>query len=244
MSQVFISYASEDRPWVELFANTLEEQGWTVWWDRDIPTGQTYDSVIWRALQTASCVVVVWSSHSIGKEWVREEAGDAKKRNILLPVLIEEVQLPFGFGLRQAQSLVGWQKGIPHPGYDRFLKDIAGVLKGPRPIPDSGRSAILIRLHSYLWLILPALLIAALAGGLMMWRVPTHVQIELVVDRVEFTVGSVEGGRKDLMGPLDVESVTFSRFAQVSMSPSRSKRLIQTSMTWRAIPSPIGLGDV
>lgn len=204
---------------MESFARTLEKQGWTVWWDRHIPTGQTYDSVIWSALQAASCVVVVWSSHSISKEWVKEEAGAAKKRNILFPVRIDEVEPPFGFGLRQAQSLVGWQAGVSHPGYDQFLKDIADVLKKPRSIGDPSRSATLARLRSYLWLILPTLLVAALAGSLMMLRVSTHVQIELTVGRVEFAVGKVEGGWKNLFGPLDVEEVIFSRFSQVSMSP-------------------------
>ena len=219
MSQVFISYASEDRPWVESFARALEKQGWTVWWDRQIPTGQTYDNVIWSALQAASCVVVVWSSHSIGKEWVREEAGAAKKRNILLPIRIEEVQPPFGFGLRQAQSLAGWQEGVSHPGYDQLLQDMADVLKGPRPTRDAGCLSVRARLRRYIWLIVPTLLVAALAPGLMMWRVPTHVRVELVVDRVQFKVGQIEGGWKNVMGPLDVEAVIFSRFTKIYMSP-------------------------
>lgn len=220
MSQVFISYASEDRPWVESFARTLEKQGWTVWWDRQIPTGQTYDNIIWSALQAAACVVVVWSSHSIGKEWVREEASDAKKRNILLPIRIEDVQPPFGFGLRHVQSLVGWHEGDSHPGYDQLLRDITALLKGPRPIQEAGRLSTRARLRPYLWLILPTLLVATLVGGFMMWRVPTHVRVELVVDRVQFEVGQIEGGWKNLMGPLDVEAVIFSRFAKVHMSPT------------------------
>lgn len=219
MSQVFISYASEDRPWVESFARALAKQGWSVWWDRQIPTGQTYDNVIWGALQAASCVVVVWSSQSISKEWVREEAGDAKKRNILLPIRIEDVQPPFGFGLRHVQSLVGWHEGDSHPGYDQLLRDIGAVLKGPRPTPDAGRLSARARLRPYIRLIVPTLLVAALAPGLMMWRVPTHVRAELVVDRVEFNVGQIEGGWKNILGPLDIETVIFSRFAKIAMSP-------------------------
>jgi hypothetical protein len=219
VSQVFISYASEDRPWVESFARTLEGQGWTVWWDRQIPTGQTYDNAIWSALQAASCVVVVWSSHSIGKEWVKEEAGDAKNRNILFPIRIEDVQPPFGFGLRQVQSLIGWHEGDSHPGYDQLLRDIGAALKEPRPTPDADRSSSRARLRPYLWLIVPTLLVATLVAALMMWRVPTHVRVELVVDRVQFEVGQIEGGWKNLMGPLDVEAIIFSRFAKVHMSP-------------------------
>jgi hypothetical protein len=34
MSDIFISYASEDRSKAEPLAKALEEQGWSVFWDR------------------------------------------------------------------------------------------------------------------------------------------------------------------------------------------------------------------
>jgi hypothetical protein len=33
MSDIFISYAREDRPRVERLAAALEQCGWSVWWD-------------------------------------------------------------------------------------------------------------------------------------------------------------------------------------------------------------------
>ena len=46
MSDIFISYSSKDRPWVERFAKVLESYGWSVWWDRNIPTGGSFNAVI------------------------------------------------------------------------------------------------------------------------------------------------------------------------------------------------------
>jgi hypothetical protein len=43
MADIFISYSSEDKTYVKGIAGMLEQQGWTVWWDRDIPIGQRFD---------------------------------------------------------------------------------------------------------------------------------------------------------------------------------------------------------
>ncbi len=219
MSQVFISYASEDRPWVEPFAKTLEQQGWSVWWDRQIPTGHSYDDVIWTALQAAACVVVIWSNASIASEWVKEEASDAKKRNILLPIRIDEARPPFGFSRRQTQSLVGWQEGVSHPGYEQLLKDIATLLKAPPPVLPQGRSAMRAHLRSWLWPIVPTLLVLLLVPVLMAWRVPTHVEITLTGDRAGLTVGELAGGWTNLVGPLNFDTLLFRRFGRLSLSP-------------------------
>jgi hypothetical protein len=51
MSDIFISYSSEDRDRVLPLVNALEKTGWSVFWDRDIPTGRTWLQVIGAEIQ-------------------------------------------------------------------------------------------------------------------------------------------------------------------------------------------------
>ena len=74
MSNVFISYAKEDAATAQMLANALQRAELSVWWNRDIPPGKTWDDVIGCALDAAACVIVLWSSASIQSRWVREEA--------------------------------------------------------------------------------------------------------------------------------------------------------------------------
>src|SRR5262245_26006322 len=102
MADIFISYARKDRARVRPLADALSAQGWSVWWDRQIPAGRTFDQVIAEALGSARCVVVVWSKESVASNWVREEAEEGRRREILIPVLFDNARPPLGFGRIQA----------------------------------------------------------------------------------------------------------------------------------------------
>jgi YD repeat-containing protein len=105
-------------------ARALEALQWRVWWDPDISAGQTFDVTIADALRAAGAVVVLWSHHSIVSEWVREEASEGKRRNVLIPVLVEAVELPLGFTLRQAIDLTTWDGSS---GASAFIKLVAAI---------------------------------------------------------------------------------------------------------------------
>src|SRR5207249_8981693 len=107
MSDIFLSYATEDRARTRILVEGLESRGWSVWWDRTIPPGQTFDSDIEGALADARCIVVLWSTVSVTSDWVKTEAEAARRRRILVPALIDDVIAPFEFRRIQATRLVG-----------------------------------------------------------------------------------------------------------------------------------------
>jgi hypothetical protein len=93
-SDIFISYAHEDHAKARALANVLAARGWKVWWDRKIAPGEAYDVVIERELSTCECAIVLWSTTSVHATWVRNEARRAARRKVLLPILIEAVEMP------------------------------------------------------------------------------------------------------------------------------------------------------
>jgi hypothetical protein len=124
MTDVFISYASEDRERARKLASALEARGWSVWWDRKIIVGQAFDQVIEHELETAKCVVVLWSTDSIFSEWVKNEAAVAAERGVLVPVLIDNIKLPLEFRRKQTADLVGWDGTPSHEGFQALCDGV------------------------------------------------------------------------------------------------------------------------
>jgi len=128
MSQIFISYASDDEAKAKPLAERLEQEGWTVWWDRYIPPGKTFDEVIEENLDQSICVIVLWSAHSVRSDWVKTEAGEGKARRILVPALIGKVSIPLAFRRIQAADLIGWPEDYDKGEFNQFLKAIRRVI--------------------------------------------------------------------------------------------------------------------
>jgi membrane-associated protease RseP (regulator of RpoE activity) len=128
MAEIFISYASEDRERAHELAEAFSARGWSVWWDRKIPLGQSFDAVIEKALAEAKCVVVLWSAISAASEWVGNEASEGKRREILVPVFIEPVDAPLAFRRLNGANLSDWHPDSAHPEFDKLSERITELL--------------------------------------------------------------------------------------------------------------------
>ena len=138
MAEIFISYANEDRDSASALANLLESAGWTVWWDRRIPAGRTWRSMIEEALKEMRCMVVIWSAHSVASDWVKEEAEEARALGKIVPVLIDDVKPPVGFRTIQAADLIGWDGDHGASGARQLLIDIEGLVGKPKALIAAG----------------------------------------------------------------------------------------------------------
>ena len=112
MADIFISYTREDLDKVRLIVKLIEDNGWSVFWDRTIPPGLTWRDYIGKALDEAKCVIVVWSRNSVKSEFVQEEADDGRERKILIPISIDDARPPLGFRAIQHEDFANW-KGEP-----------------------------------------------------------------------------------------------------------------------------------
>jgi serine/threonine-protein kinase len=153
MADVFVSYKAEDRRRVKPLVEALEADGYSVWWDQQIDGGAHWRRAIEAELNSAKCVVVVWSSRSAGPdgEFVQDEATRAQERHIYIPVLIDKAHLPLGFGETHALDLCGWHGARSDPRYQAVLSAVRRTIGGradghaARPVPKGrvGRRTVL-----------------------------------------------------------------------------------------------------
>jgi hypothetical protein len=131
MTDIFLSYNENDRETARRVAAMLESVGWTVWWDRRIPAGETWREVLEKALDEMRCMIVLWSAHSIESEWVCEEASEGREQDKLVPVLIEAVRPPAGFREIQAADLTHWDGTREFEGMRMLIADLENLLGKP-----------------------------------------------------------------------------------------------------------------
>lgn len=135
MADLCIIYASPRRKVVEALDAILSSQ-WSVWWDDKIAEGD-YRGEIERQLAQAKCVIPVWCRVSRSDEDVIDEAEFARKRRVpLIPVRVDDVDPPLGFGGRQRVDLFGWDGDPDHPAIELLKKRIASIAPArPRLLP-------------------------------------------------------------------------------------------------------------
>ncbi len=139
MSDVFLSYKAEDRSRVKPLIDALTADGLAVWWDAQILAGSEWRDDIQEHLDRAACVIVAWSHGSIGPggRFVRDEATRAQRRGVYLPVRIDPVEPPLGFGELHAISLEDWKGDRSDPRYQALLNAVRAIMVGKAPLPTA-----------------------------------------------------------------------------------------------------------
>lgn len=112
-------------------AGILRAYGYSVWYDAGLNTGQDFSAQIERELREAKAVVTLWCKLSVNSEWVKEEAHLAKQLGTAIPVLIEPVPIPFGFGLSDTVDLNKWDGSPRAETLTRLLLQIGAKVGKP-----------------------------------------------------------------------------------------------------------------
>jgi TolB-like protein len=135
VTDIFLSYNREDQARAKLFAEAFEVQGFKVWWDVGLRTGEAYDEVTETALRTAKAVVVLWSKKSVQSRWVRAEATLADRNKTLVPCMIEPCERPIMFELTQTAELAHWQGAGDDRVWVSFLSDVKRFIEDRGGVP-------------------------------------------------------------------------------------------------------------
>lgn len=209
MADVFISYANEDRDLAGELARALDACGWSVWWDRKIIAGQSFDQAIEHELETAKSVVVLWSKHSIASEWVRNEAAAAAERGVLIPTLIDNVKLPLEFRHKQTADLIGWNGDPFHSGFQALRGGIFAATGHVSSQKPTWRQKLKLRWNRHSASVV--IIVIALGFGAYMislWLTPIPIPQERVPN-----AGMLSGSERPsnaIIGPADLVVGTYT----------------------------------
>lgn len=193
MSDVFISYAHEDRQTVERLAERLEAAGLSVWWDLELRAGDDFSRRIEEVLEGAGCVIVLWSRHSVVSRWVNVEATEGLEHGKLIPLSLDGARPPLVF---RGLHTVGWpeveSRGAEWDELVGAIHDLIGRPQepegrvpvrsgehGPRQLKPKQLLAILAALAS-----VSVVAIAALQS----MHKTTVAELELTLDELSLTV--------------------------------------------------------
>lgn len=131
-TDVFVSYNAEDRRRVARLVEALEAEGFSIWWDARIGGGAHWRDDIRQHLDAAACVIVIWTKRSVGRDgnFVRDEAAHAQRRDVYLPICLDAVEPPLGFGEVQALPLRGWAGARSDPRFRALADAIRNCVSG------------------------------------------------------------------------------------------------------------------
>jgi DNA-binding response OmpR family regulator len=130
-TDLFLSYSRQDQAKIESLAFVLQQAGWSVWWDRHIKTGTSFDKVIEQALTNARAVIVAWSKHSVGSDWVRAEAAYALESNKLLPLRLDDAAPPLRFINMQTVNFASWDGSGDDQAFRTLVADLSHMIGAP-----------------------------------------------------------------------------------------------------------------
>lgn len=140
--KVFVSHASEDKErFVTKFATKLRENGVDAWLDKweMLPGDSLVDKIFEEGLKEAQAVIIVLSSYSIKKPWVREELNASivaklSKGTKIIPIVLDNCEVP------QSLTSTLWESIPDLKNYEQNFKRVLSSIFGATDKPALGKA--------------------------------------------------------------------------------------------------------
>lgn len=170
LSTVFLSYARKDQARALAIIALLEAAGFATWWDGLLEGGERFSHTTEAALDRARAVVVLWSRQSLDSHWVRDEATRGRDRGVLVPVSLDGVEPPLGFGQFQVIDLSQARMSADDPAVRRMVRAVGALHERPVPRPAASARRSALPGIDRRALIGGGAILAALGGGVAVWK--------------------------------------------------------------------------
>lgn len=127
MSDVFISYAREQRLHVDRIAAALRDLELDVWFDRHLTAGAEFPAEIDAEARKTRAMIVCWTPDACSSPWVRKEAEIGRERGVLVPLFLRACTPPGQFATIHAIDLVRWSTREEDTRWDEVLRRLEAL---------------------------------------------------------------------------------------------------------------------
>lgn len=124
MYDIFISYKREDRSQAHLLAEALVAHGLKVWWDIELLPGDKFADEISAIIKKSRATIVLWSENSVKSNFVKAEASLALKSSHLIPLRLDQCDLPLPFGEIHTLDISDWKGELDSSILSNILQSI------------------------------------------------------------------------------------------------------------------------
>ena len=123
---IFISYARANSNTVVPIINDLTNNGFNLWYDKDICVGTEWPDYIEEKIKNCFCVMIFVSKASVDSINVRNEINFALSKNKeIFTFFLEDTELKHGLGLQigNKQSFLAYK----HTSYESMMKELTSA---------------------------------------------------------------------------------------------------------------------
>lgn len=126
-ADICVIYASENKEIARKLVSLLRLK-WNVWWDDDITQGAWRSAV--KSQITISAAVVPIFSHIIEDKhiFIDEISFALEHKKLIFPFMVEQCEIPLGFGPLNYTKAFNWNGGSDEEGYQQLEKKISSEL--------------------------------------------------------------------------------------------------------------------
>ena len=137
---MYLSYDEQDAEKIALIVRELEQAGYRVYCDLNLPVGAAWHHVVDFTLSNSDAVVVAWSSASARSTRVVEEARFAVNNGLYVPIVLDRGAQPHGFEQNSVIDFVDWDGSGKALQFRHLLNRIQHTVASTTSL--SGRSAL------------------------------------------------------------------------------------------------------
>jgi hypothetical protein len=131
MTDLYITYSIRERYWVSKLVESLESEGYSVWWDHAVIPGANVRTDSQLALSQSDLALVIWSETAVDDHWVLVDCEQANQKQTLASIKVQDCEIPVTYKSLELTDLKDWKVGDKEDAHFQNLLETIQAYASP-----------------------------------------------------------------------------------------------------------------